>query len=213
MYLVYQYIMKQDWAKNFSFEKFFYWENSTHKISYKYQYLCEKCTLNFFEFWFSNQFVFMVGKHLNNINSVVKLNLYEMYKDFRKTHKNIDKYQFSNYVFYILSQMKPLKNGGIGIYGIYEDNQLVYIGYTMRSFDIRWQEHRRGIAQQSDKLWLYKLINKKNKIDFRVLLDVTELKYNRKITKHDLEMMELALIHVFKPKYNFAGKTIEYNKC
>ena len=89
MYLVYQYIIKQDWAKNFSFEKFFYWENSSHKIGYKYQYLCEKCTLNFFEFWFSNQFVFMVGKHLNNTNSVVKLNLYEMYKDFHKIHKRM----------------------------------------------------------------------------------------------------------------------------
>lgn len=43
-----------------------------------------------------------------------------------------------------------------GVYGIYINNELVYIGMTMRDFETRWQEHIAKIKSGSDELYFYK---------------------------------------------------------
>lgn len=72
------------------------------------------------------------------------------------------------------------------------------------------QEHKRGIETGSKELIFYNQINKENKIEFKKLIDVSKIKSNSKITKRDVQSMELGLIRVFKPKYNYAGRTVEY---
>ena len=97
-----------------------------------------------------------------------------------------------------------------GIYGIYENNELVYIGMTMRNFQVRWHEHLENIKEQTNALPLYRLINSDNKITFKILLNKKYMFSNSEITRRDLEAMEFALIQEHKPKYNFSGRTQEY---
>lgn len=97
-----------------------------------------------------------------------------------------------------------------GIYGIYENNELVYIGMTMRNFQIRWNEHLENIKEQTDKLPLYRLIDPNNQITFKILLNKKYMFSNSEITRRDLEAMEFALIQEHKPKYNFSGRVQEY---
>lgn len=109
----------------------------------------------------------------------------------------------------IEKQQNEIMNEG-GIYGIYENNELVYIGMTMRNFQIRWNEHLENIKEQTNKLPLYRLINPNNQITFKILLNKKYMFSNSEITRRDLEAMEFALIQEHKPKYNFSGRTQEY---
>lgn len=102
------------------------------------------------------------------------------------------------------------KNYSYGIYGMYEDGELVYVGMTMRPFEDRWKEHIEGIETQSDKLIFYKQVKQKDKIEFRILVDVSKIKSNDAITRRDVEAMELGFIRMFQPRYNYAGRTVEY---
>lgn len=97
-----------------------------------------------------------------------------------------------------------------GIYGIYENDELVYIGMTMRSFESRWKEHKERIKNGSNELALYSLIDANAKIEFKKLLEVDKMNSNDKITKRDVQAMEFALIQEHRPKYNFAGKSQPY---
>lgn len=104
---------------------------------------------------------------------------------------------------------KIITNNG-GIYGIYENGELVYIGMTMRPFEDRWKEHQERIEKGSNELALYNLIDANAKIEFKKLLEVDKMDSNDKITKRDLQAMEFALIQEHRPKYNFAGRTQPY---
>lgn len=101
-------------------------------------------------------------------------------------------------------------NSSGGIYGIYENDQLVYIGMTMRPFEARWKEHQERIEKRSNELALYNLIDANAKIEFKKLLEVDKMDSNDKITKRDLQAMEFALIQEHRPKYNFAGRSQPY---
>ena len=105
---------------------------------------------------------------------------------------------------------KIVKREGGGIYGIYENDVLVYIGMTTRPFEIRWQEHSERIKSRSNELALYSLIDTSAKIEFKKLLERDKMDCNDKITTRDLKAMEFALIQEHKPKYNFAGRSLPY---
>lgn len=45
-----------------------------------------------------------------------------------------------------------------GVYGIYRNGQLIYIGSTI-DFDKRWNEHKKNIKNHSNSLYVYKLLN------------------------------------------------------
>lgn len=108
----------------------------------------------------------------------------------------------------LLDQKK--KEYSYGVYGMYENGQLVYIGMTMRPFEKRWQEHIEGIQNQSSDLYFYQKINPESKIEFKILIDVSKMKANKPITRINIESMEHGLIYMLKPKYNYAGRTVEY---
>jgi hypothetical protein len=102
---------------------------------------------------------------------------------------------------------------GWGIYGIYygdndEDSELIYIGMTNRGFKTRWEEHYnifRGLDRFPPNMSLYQQNLDVHKIRFGKIIDINELNYEGVITSRDVEAMELALISLYKPKYNTLG--------
>lgn len=96
-----------------------------------------------------------------------------------------------------------------GVYGIYIEDELVYIGSTIRPFEVRFEEHRQNVKNGSNELSLYQYLReaKKNEyeVTFRVLINCGKIETNKKFDIVDVESMELALITYFQPKYNIAG--------
>lgn len=95
-----------------------------------------------------------------------------------------------------------------GVYGIYEDGELVYIGMTMRNFEDRINEHMKNIQNHSNELYMYSKFN--GELTWSKLIEIKDLKTNKELTRRDIEAMEFALISLYKPKYNLAGNTMEY---
>ena len=108
-----------------------------------------------------------------------------------------------------LNKKKENKNGHRGVYGIYIDNELVYVGMTNRDFKIRWNEHKECVKnpeiRNSQQNYLYKAM-RENKFEFKVLCEA--LPFN---TEKDIKCMEYALITFNKPKYNYCGVVVDYN--
>lgn len=98
---------------------------------------------------------------------------------------------------------KGISNGGV--YGVYRNGQLIYVGSTI-DFNKRWSEHKRCMKNRDYKLHFYKLFQPGDRVDFKVLIDGSKLEADREITPTDLKTMEYALINVFKPAGNIAGR-------
>lgn len=96
-----------------------------------------------------------------------------------------------------------IKEGGV--YGVYKNGELIYIGSSV-NFEKRWAEHKRYMKNRDYKLHFYKLFQPGDRVDFKVLIDGSKLEADREITPTDLKTMEYALISVFKPVGNIAGR-------
>lgn len=94
-----------------------------------------------------------------------------------------------------------------GVYGLYKNDELIYIGSTIRDFEDRRQEHIEGLKAKKKELYVYSLLDT---IDMRVIIDCSELKVNKKLNIEDVESMELALITLYKPEGNLAGRTTDF---
>ena len=96
-----------------------------------------------------------------------------------------------------------------GIYGIYADDELIYIGSTIRSFEERFNEHKVNLMNGSKELKVYDLIRQEKlvgkKIELKIILNCANIKVDRKLTLEDIESMELGFISYFKPRGNMAG--------
>lgn len=106
-------------------------------------------------------------------------------------------------------KLKRAKRTSYGIYGIYIENELVYIGKTVRNFNDRWKEHEACVKDRniinSNQPYLYEAM-RNNKYEFRKLIEFTsEVMYD-----WDLQCMEFALIETHKPKYNYVGVKVPY---
>lgn len=104
-----------------------------------------------------------------------------------------------------------------GVYGIFVDNKPIYIGYTMRKFKERFQEHKNRIEGiENPNLEMYFLFTdyEKQNYTFKILFNVSTVQYRGKrnagITRQDLKCIEFAFINLFKPKYNKSGNTEPY---
>lgn len=126
-----------------------------------------------------------------------------------------------NYATYIEGPFtySTANENGWGVYGIYyvEDGcepELIYIGMTSRGFDIRWKEHINiftGKMPAPVGMILYQQNLDVNKLKFEKLININDLNCGDEIlTVRDVEAMELALINLYKPKYNLAGLTKPY---
>lgn len=103
-----------------------------------------------------------------------------------------------------------------GIYGIYIDNILIYIGKTNKNFGTRFGQHKQFMNSRNfeDKTELYKILQSAKEsnrtIMLKPLIIVENLKTDFNITVRDLEAMELALITLYKPQCNIEGLKKEY---
>lgn len=94
-----------------------------------------------------------------------------------------------------------------GIYGIWIDNELVYIGKTICSFWTRFQQHKSGVKNQGGDLYLgIKAAKKLGKIVEAKPILSFDLE-TKEYSDRDLSCMEYALIKVLKPKYNKEGRS------
>lgn len=94
-----------------------------------------------------------------------------------------------------------------GVYGLFKSGQLMYIGSTIRDFEERKAEHEAALRTGQGRLYVHSLLDE---IDMRVMIDCSELKVNKTLTIEDVESMELALIRVYQPVGNLAGRTEEF---
>lgn len=104
-------------------------------------------------------------------------------------------------------------NGNYGIYGIYYEDEIVYVGMTQKGFEARWKEHMdifTGAVPAPLNMRLYAADLDLSKIEFKELINMNEVNYNGTLTYRELKAMELACIHMFKPKYNTCGLTKPY---
>ena len=106
-----------------------------------------------------------------------------------------------------------------GIYGLYLDEELVYIGKTIQGFYTRFKQHRHFIDFQNDSETQYDMyyelaaaIAQGRNLQLRPIFIAETAHYNSlyKLTNRDLESMEFILIKVLNPKYNVEGKRKPY---
>lgn len=101
-----------------------------------------------------------------------------------------------------------------GIYGLYVDNELVYIGKTTQSFQKRFLQHKHNMDYPEDSETQYDMYYelavaraKGSCIQLRPLIIAEYIPYDSlyELTNRDLESMEFALIWNYRPRYNIKG--------
>ena len=101
-----------------------------------------------------------------------------------------------------------------GIYGIYVDNELVYIGKTTQSFQKRFNQHKRLMDYPDDSETQYEMYYELavaraqgKSVQLRPLIIAEYIPYDSlyDLTNRDLESMEMALIWCYRPRYNICG--------
>lgn len=98
-----------------------------------------------------------------------------------------------------------------GIYCIKYQDEVVYIGMTENSFEKRWKEHLYHFRNpDTNDMLLYHSNLDYEKLEFKVMVDLTKDKADRELTTRDIKAMEMGLIACFKPRYNVAGVKIPY---
>lgn len=94
-----------------------------------------------------------------------------------------------------------------GVYGIYFNKKLVYIGKTSRNFYQRFSEHKSNMKYQGGKLYeemrKFKDKSVNNKINCIPLISF-DCEFDN-ISDRDLSCMEYALITYLKPRLNREG--------
>lgn len=96
-----------------------------------------------------------------------------------------------------------------GIYGIYINDKICYIGRTKESFKERMRDHAKNI-ENSDE-YKYRILRKAkqngNRVSMCPLIAIEDLKMENKrsFTTNELNCMELALITYLKPMLNTEG--------
>ena len=101
-----------------------------------------------------------------------------------------------------------------GIYGIYIEDELVYIGKTTQNFQKRFYQHKHLIDFPDDSETQYDMYYELavaraqgRNIQLRPLIIAEYIPYDSlyDLTNRDLESMEMALIWCYRPRYNIKG--------
>lgn len=143
--------------------------------------------------------------------------------------------------YFIIKNNKPKKNHGIkiipyiyetaksyynnenhneflyGIYDIYINNELVYVGKTMRSFEVRFDEHL------NEAFFIKDSNNYQQNFLYQSMRDagIENIKFKKRIiccnkgeyldlNDKELQCVELGVINALKPKYNYEGNAVPY---
>ena len=106
-----------------------------------------------------------------------------------------------------------------GIYGIYINERLVYIGKTTTSFKERFEQHKRKVedpAEGGSQAYMYWLLHdakeRGDRISLRPIFVVEQNEYDSLylINNRDIESMEFFAIKVLKPTLNICGNIKPY---
>lgn len=110
-------------------------------------------------------------------------------------------------------QQKELKKLAYGIYGIFIDNKLIYIGKTT-NFEKRFQSYEyelNSYNKESRKIikMIYNAKKEKKNVSFHPLITNEDFP-NNTITKEQLSAIEFSLIKMYKPCGNVEGVVLPY---
>lgn len=99
-----------------------------------------------------------------------------------------------------------------GIYGIFKNNEIVYIGKTTRPFITRFLEHYECLEREEKKnKFIYKMLRKWKEEGYQIqakpLICLENLKTRKSV---NLGSIELGLIELYKPILNIEGKFLLY---
>ena len=101
-----------------------------------------------------------------------------------------------------------------GIYGIYEDDKIIYIGQT-KNFSHRFGCHKSCFNDKKNTRFLYSYMRKSKELGHNLkiqpIISMKDMKVKQQITKRDLEAMELAFITLYQPICNFQGVKAPYD--
>lgn len=101
---------------------------------------------------------------------------------------------------------------GGGVYGIYSDDDIIYIGST-QNFHQRFLQHKQGFKNSNESLYAMMRREKQNGKVVRIapIINLDEIRVeNGVITKRDMQSMELALITLYKPICNYSGRVAPF---
>lgn len=95
-----------------------------------------------------------------------------------------------------------------GIYGIFEDDKIIYIGQT-KCFRKRFNNHKSCFNDINQKTFLYNYMRKSKKeghnLYIKPIISTEDMNVKHSLTTRDLEAMELAFITLYKPICNYRG--------
>lgn len=129
------------------------------------------------------------------------------------TDENNNPYTFPQPNDYFSNTLAPIQ-GGNGIYGIYVNDKLIYIGYTVNGFLNRYDQHKYCFVRGYGKNDMYLQGFNINQIEFRELITEEEIQKlfhtTAPIDKEILQLIEYSLIKVLQPPFNKDGITSPY---
>ena len=120
---------------------------------------------------------------------------------------NDQSYRFPETGFYFSNKIADLTVSGV--YGIYLDNELLYIG-SSSDMITRWKQHNEGFRNGSKLSPMYSLVSDSDRIIYKTLLTREEIETKMGIQNPSMWLIELAefcYINALQPKYKVAGKT------
>lgn len=95
-----------------------------------------------------------------------------------------------------------------GVYGMYRNGELIYVGMTMRNFKQRWKEHQGYIKNKSHALNVYDLIKENDIIEFKILVDAKKLENGIPLSEREVKAIERSYILRYSPIGNVENKVI-----
>lgn len=105
-----------------------------------------------------------------------------------------------------------------GIYGIYVDDELIYVGLTYTCFSKRFQYHSEKLnskyitSQKALYEYMRQALSEGKKVQMRPIIALQDLTMSDHVclTLHDLEVMEMTTIALYRPKLNVVGLVTNY---
>ena len=123
------------------------------------------------------------------------------------------RYAHSSCIKDISSIQKKLESSECkGVYGIYSDDCLLYVGMTTVSFYERWKQHINNINSLCEgSKPLYKRMSADKASGCNVRMEpIVIIKPTDNFNKTEIQIMEMMTIKFLKPIYNISGVSIPY---
>lgn len=103
---------------------------------------------------------------------------------------------------------------GKGVYGIFENEELIYVGYTIKSFVDRFRAHIKCVKENSSVNKMYSYIRKnfeEKRFYMKPLVEIgNKVKLDGDLTLRDIQAIELGFITCFRPQFNIEGVNKKY---